>query len=109
MRKQLAKADGRFFNAGNECLIRLLTPLNMRYEDSYVRAYPFDKLVGGMLQPEMVLETVDIIKGAIEKEVLVNLLINNRAGGNAPMIAQMIAEKLTPKPPPKTKGQLSLW
>ena len=27
LRKQLAKADGRFFNAGNECVIRLLTPL----------------------------------------------------------------------------------
>jgi hypothetical protein len=32
-----------------------------------MRAYPFDKLVEGMLQPEMVIETVDIIKGAIEK------------------------------------------
>jgi uncharacterized protein YecE (DUF72 family) len=27
LRKQLAKADGIFFNAGNECVIRLLTPL----------------------------------------------------------------------------------
>ena len=49
LRKQLAKADGRFFNAGNECVIRLLTPLDMRYEDSYVKAYPFDKLVEGMM------------------------------------------------------------
>jgi hypothetical protein len=81
----------------------------MRYEDSYVRAYPFDRLVEGMLQPEMILETVDIIKGAIEEGVLVNLIINNRAGGNAPMIAQIIAEKLIPKSPPKTKGQMSLW
>ena len=30
LRKQIAKANGRFFNAGNECVIRLLTPLNMR-------------------------------------------------------------------------------
>jgi len=109
LRKQLAKADGRFFNAGNECVVRLLTPLNMRYEDAYAKAYPFDKLVDGMLQTEMVLETVDIIKGAIEKGLLANLIINNRAGGNAPMIAQIIAEKLFPKAPPKKKGQLSLW
>jgi uncharacterized protein YecE (DUF72 family) len=109
LRKQLAKADGRFFNAGNECVIRLLTPLAMRYEDSYVKAYPFDRLVEGMLQPEMVLETVAIIRGAIEKDVLVNLIINNRARGNAPRIAQIIAEKLIAKPPPKTKGQMSLW
>jgi len=109
LRKQLAKADGRFFNGKNECVIRLLTPLGMRYEDSYVKAYPFDKLVEGMLQPEMVLETVEIVKAAIEKGMLVNLIVNNRAGGNAPLIAQEIAEKLMGKPRPKTKGQMSLW
>ena len=48
LRKQLAKADGKFFNAGGQCLIRLLTPLRMRYEDSYLQAYPFDRLVEGM-------------------------------------------------------------
>jgi len=61
------------------------------------------------VQPEMVLETVEIVKTAIKKGVLVTLLINNRAGGNAPMIAQIIAEKLVPKPSPKSKGQMSLW
>jgi uncharacterized protein YecE (DUF72 family) len=109
LRKQLAKADGRFFNAGNECVIRLLTPLGMGYEDSFEKAYPFETLVEGMMTPEMILETVDIAKAAIEKGVFVNLIINNRAGGNAPMIAQLIAEKLIPKPKAKTKGQLSLW
>ena len=109
LRKQLAKADGRFFNAGNECVIRLMTPLNMRYEDSYVRAYPFDRLVEGMLQPEMILETVEIVKGAVEKGVRVNLIVNNRAGGNAPLIAREIAERLIPKPAAKTKGQMRLW
>ncbi len=98
----------RFFNAGNECVIRLLTPLNMRYEDSYVRAYPFDKLVEGMLQPEMVLETVEILRTAVEKGVLVNLIINNRAGGNAPLIAREIAEKFLPEKP-NIKEQMRLW
>jgi hypothetical protein len=109
LRKQLAKADGRFFNAGNELVIRLMTPLGMRYEDAYAKAYPFDRLVEGMLQPQMVLETVEILKGAVEKGVLVNLIINNRVGGNAPMIAREIAGKLIPKPEPKSKGQMSLW
>lgn len=109
LRKQLAKADGRFFNAGNECVIRLLTPLGMRYEDSYVRAYPFDKLVEGMMAPKMVLETVDIIKGAIEKGMLVNLIINNRAGGNAPLIAQIIAKKFMPENRSPSSKQGSLW
>ncbi|MGA9755145.1 MAG: DUF72 domain-containing protein [Desulfobaccales bacterium] len=109
LRKQLAKADGRFFNAGKECVIRIMTPLNMRYEEAYAKAHPFSKLVAGMLHPEMVLETVEIIQTAIEKGVSVNLIINNRAGGNAPLIAQVIAEKLIPEPTPKAKPQMSLW
>jgi uncharacterized protein YecE (DUF72 family) len=109
LRKKLAKAGGRFFNAANELVIRLLTPLGMRYEDSYVKAYPFDRLVEGMLQPEMILETVDIVKAAVERGMLVNLIINNRAGGNAPLIARIIAERLVPQGVPGPKGQLSLW
>ena len=62
------------------------------------RAYPFDRLVEGMLQPEMVLETVEIVKDAIEKGVLVNLIINNRAGGNAPMIAGRLLRNSSLKP-----------
>jgi uncharacterized protein YecE (DUF72 family) len=99
LRKQLAKASGRFFNGGNECVIRLMAPLNMRYEDAYLMAYPFDRMADGMLQAEMALETVEIVKNAIEKGVLVNLIINNRAGGNGPRMAQIIAEKLNAQDP----------
>jgi uncharacterized protein YecE (DUF72 family) len=111
LRKQLAKAGGRFFNAGKQCIIRLLTPLGMRYDESYIRAYPFDKLVEGMVQPEMILETVDLMWQAVNQEVLVNVIINNRAGGNAPLLAQLIARKFIQRaaPAPKPKGQLSLW
>jgi len=109
LRKQLAKASGRFFNAQNECVIRLMTPLNMRYEDAYAKAYPLDRLVEGMLQPEMVRETVEIVKTAIEKGVLVNLIINNRAGGNAPLIAKEIAEKFVGIKEPNVSQQRGLW
>jgi len=44
----------------------------------------------------------------IKNEAL-NLIINNRAGGNAPMIAHIIAEKLMPKTPPTSDGQMGLW
>jgi len=37
LRKQLAKADGKFFNAGKHGVVRLLTPWRMRYEDSFDR------------------------------------------------------------------------
>lgn len=112
LRKQLAKADGRFFNAGQHCVIRLLTPLGRRYEDTYVQAFPFDKLADGMLQPEMILETADLMWQAVSQGVLVNVIINNRAGGNAPLLAQMIAGKFLQRAAPaptKPKGQLSLW
>lgn len=75
----------------------------MRYEESYVRAFPFDRMVEGMLQPEMILETIEIVRVGLDRGVLVNLIINNRAGGNAPLIAQIIAEKLAPQ------GQMNLW
>ena len=78
-------------------------------EDSYVRAYPFDKLVDGMMQPEMILEAVEILRTAVEKGVLANVFINNRAGGNAPMIAQEIAKKFLGKPKSKTPHQMNLW
>jgi uncharacterized protein YecE (DUF72 family) len=111
MRKQLTKGGGRFFNAGKQSIIRLLTPLGMRYDESYIRAYPFDKLVEGMVQPEMILETVDLMEQVVNQGVLVNVIINNRAGGNAPLLAQIIAGKFLQRatPTPKRKGQLSLW
>jgi hypothetical protein len=57
------------------------------------------------MAPEMVLETVEIVKAAIEKGVLVNLIINNRAGGNAPIIAQIIAKKFMPENRPTSSKQ----
>jgi uncharacterized protein YecE (DUF72 family) len=109
LRKQLAKASGRFFNAGNQCVIRLLTPLGMRYEDSYLKAHPFDRLIEGMLQPGTVLETVEIMRQAMEKGITVNVIVNNRAGGNAPLIAQEIVKRFLPKPKPLAGRQLNLW
>ncbi len=90
---QFARAGKRFFNAGNQCVIRLMTPLGMRYEDAYARAYPFDRLVEGMLQPRMVEEAVAIMWEAAGKGVTANVIVNNRAGGNAPLIARRIAER----------------
>ncbi len=57
----------------------------------------------------MVQETVEILKAAIEKGVSVNLIINNRAGGNAPLLAREIAEKLMGRKDPQVSRQLGLW
>jgi hypothetical protein len=47
-----------------------------------------------MLDPEMIEDTARIVNEAIKDKTQVNLIINNRAGGNAPLIAQMIADRL---------------
>ena len=44
--------------------------------------------------PEMIEDTVKIVNEAIKDKIQVNLIINNRAGGNAPLIAQNIAARL---------------
>ena len=83
----------KFLNANKDCVIRLMTPLRLRYEVAYAKAFPFDKIVEGMLNPQMVKETVQIMRLAVEEGVNANVIINNRSGGNAPMIARMVAEE----------------
>lgn len=95
LRKQFAKTSGRFFNSGKQCLIRLMTPLRMKYEEAYARAFPFDKLVDGMMSPQMVQETAEIMLSGVQAGVQANVIINNRAGGNAPQIAQKVAAKFS--------------
>ena len=92
LRSQFMKSDHRFLNAGKQCIIRLMTPLRMRYEEAYIKAYPFNKMINGMMSPQMIEETVGIVLAAIDEGVRINVIINNRAGGNAPIIAQKISE-----------------
>ena len=95
LRKQFAKTSGKFLNSGKQCLIRLMTPLGMKYEEAYAKAFPFDKLVDGMTSPQMVEETAEIMLSAVQEGVRANVIINNRAGGNAPQIAQKVATKFS--------------
>ena len=91
--RQFGKSGRRFFNSGRACIIRLMTPIGLRYEEAYAKAHPFNRMVEGMLQPEMVEETADLMKTGVEQGVRMNVIANNRAGGNAPMIAQRISER----------------
>jgi len=84
LRKQLAKVRAEFFNSGNQAVIRLITPLRMSYQEFYSKAFPFDKMVSGMLDPEMIEDTAKIVNEAIKDKAQVNPIINNRARGNAP-------------------------
>jgi uncharacterized protein YecE (DUF72 family) len=91
--RQFALCRRRFLNAGRGCIVRLMTPRGMRYEDAYARSHPFKTLVDGMVNPQMIDETADIMKTAIHEDVNINVIVNNRSGGNAPLIAQQIARR----------------
>jgi uncharacterized protein YecE (DUF72 family) len=93
LKRQFALSRQRFLNGGNQSIVRLMTPMGMRYEDAYIRAHPFNQLIDEMMSPGMIDETVEIMGTAIQQEVHMNVIINNRAGGNAPLIAQKIAER----------------
>ena len=51
-------------------------------------------MVTGMLDPEMIEDMAKIVNEAMKDKIRVNLIINNRAGGNAPLSAHQIANRL---------------
>ena len=64
-----------------------------------------------ILNPDLGDSITTHMSQAVNQGVLANVIINNRAGGNAPLLAQLIAGKFLQKvaPAAKPKGQLSLW
>jgi len=91
--KQFRLNEGKVLNSGGDCVIRLMTPLRVNYQESYRRAFPFDKMVEGMMSSRMIEETIEITRMVISHGDRVYLIINNRAGGNAPRIASEISER----------------
>lgn len=66
------------------------------FEQEYQRSQdrtPGKEVVQGMLQSEMVAETATLMRTGVKPGVQMNIVINNRAGGNAPIIAQKVAAK----------------
>ncbi len=93
LKRQFFAAGGNFIDSGGQALIRLMTPLGMRYQDAYARAFPFDRVIEEMLQPAMVPQAAELMWEAISLGKEINVIINNRAGGNAPLIARQLALK----------------
>lgn len=102
--RQFKKSGQRFIDAGNQVVIRLMTPIGMRYEAAYAKAHPFNKLLRDMLQPSMVADTADLMGKGLEQNIEVNVLINNRAGGNAPQIAQLVSMEFLTREGQRTKS-----
>lgn len=93
LRQQFALSGRRFLNRGGVGVIRLMTPRGVRYEDAYAKAHPFDRLVPGMMSGEMITQTVEIIQEALKQDKHINVIVNNRSGGNAPLIAREVARR----------------
>lgn len=91
--RQFSLSGKKFLNAGRKCVIRLMTPRNVKYADAYAMAHPFDHLVEGMMNQQMIKETAELMRAGIENGVKTNIIINNRSGGNAPLIARKVASQ----------------
>jgi hypothetical protein len=94
LQSQFEKAQGANFKSNDSLLIRLLTPRGKTYAETYMAAFPFNAKIEGMLHPNTVQDTVTVVRAALRDGRWVYLLINNRAGGNAPIIASEIIEHL---------------
>lgn len=93
LREQAERMGSPLLSGDGSLALRLVTPRGMIYEKTYAAAFPFDAMVEGMLHESTVADTVEIIRGVIREGSQLYLFVNNRVGGNAPMIAARIASQ----------------
>ena len=97
LKEQWLLTDERFTAANGEAVVRLLTPQRVRYEDAYALAHPFDAVVPELAETagarQMIEEAAGLAAKAEEAGVVLNVIMNNRAFGNAPELGRAIAEQ----------------
>ncbi len=91
--RQFALSKRKITNADKNTIIRLMTPLGVRYADAYARAHPFKTTIVGMLDEDLAKENVALMHEIVNEGAQINVIINNRYGGNAPLIAQYLAKQ----------------
>jgi len=85
--EQFTRSNGAPFNSGNALVLRLLTPRGKSYVETYAAAHPFNAMVDGMLHQSTVQDSVSVVRAALRDGKWVYFLVNNRSGGNAPLVA----------------------
>ncbi len=75
-------------------LLRLLTPLKVRYEDAVKTAEPYNRIVRPL--PDMRADTIRLVTQALGENRQTYVLVNNRAEGCAPLTIQALADQLMP-------------
>ncbi len=86
--KQFAKVRSEFFNSGKRVVIKLITPPRISHEESYAKVFPFNQLVCGMADLEMIEDTFRTVNEAIRDHTQANPIVNTRAGGSTLLIAR---------------------
>ena len=76
-------------------LLRLLTPLRVRYEDAVKRAEPYNRIVEPL--NEMRADTTRLVNQAVRENRPAYILVNNRAEGCAPLTVQALVDQLLPR------------
>lgn len=98
IREQWAMCGRRFTAADGNVVARLLTPRDMKYAQAYAIAHPFDapapEIADTREARDMVLDATALVFQAEAKNALLNLIVNNRAWGNAPDLARTIARRV---------------
>lgn len=73
-------------------LFRLLTPLQVKYEQAVELAEPYDRIVREL--PQMRVDTVKLVRQAVSENRRAYVLVNNRAEGCAPLTVQALLDAL---------------
>jgi len=73
-------------------LLRLLTPLGMRYEAAVKRAEPYNRIIQEL--PDMRSDTIALVKHAVAEQRTAYVLVNNRSEGSAPLTVQALVDEL---------------
>lgn len=96
--RQWRACGERFTASGGDAVVRLLTPLRVKYADAYAMAYPFDRAVPELSESsqarEMVGDAAALALQAEARDACVIIIANNRAWGNAPALAQAVARRV---------------
>lgn len=79
-------------------VVRLLTPLGLRYEHAVERYKPYDRIV--QPQPRMRQETVALARQAVREGRSTYVLVNNRSEGCSPLTVQALVEAFSGTAPP---------
>jgi len=98
LREQWKLSGGRFTAKDGNAVVRLLTPLRMKYEDAYALSHPFDKPVPELAESpqtrDMIADVAALVYQAMERDAMLDVIINNRVYGNAPSLGQAIAYRV---------------